>query len=380
MTATSNKSTKTNEKMDAEFLNYCSLSIDEMKKLACGSAKDRAASTVRISTVSKEQILKVEKMSFLEELACILFLGLGVPNGIFTIPPLVYLIGRFLVGNVFLTVVVAAVLVLPLAILPQPFVPSMLQSWLACQVVKYFSFRFVMEERPKALKKGDPNYHPRILVAPPHGVFPYGNILSILVYPSLCGHSFRGLAASSALRPPIFKQILRSIGIIDASRHTARKALERDESLGISTGGVAEVFETNQNDECIVLRERYGLIKLAIRTGADLTPCYLFGNTKILSCWAGEGVPQGRNILERVSRKIGFALIFIHGRFGLPIPRRTPILGVMGKGIPTHHMKCEEPTKEQIHEIQMKLIDEMDGIFERYKGMYGWDDKKLIIK
>ena len=33
--------------------------------------------------------------------------------------------------------------------------------------------------------------------------------------------------------------------------------------------------------------------------------------------------------------KIGFALIVIHGRFGLPIPRRIPVLGVMGKPITT---------------------------------------------
>jgi hypothetical protein len=78
-----------------------------------------------------------------------------------------------------------------------------------------------------------------------------------------------------ALRVPIFKQILGSIGVVDASRQTARKSLENyPYTIGISTGGVAEVFETNGDDECIILKERIGLIKLAIRTGADLVPCY----------------------------------------------------------------------------------------------------------
>jgi 1-acyl-sn-glycerol-3-phosphate acyltransferase len=362
----------------AEFLSYCSLNPEEMKRLATGTEAERALSTVPVSSISKEEILNVPKMAWYEELACIILLGFGVPNGIFTIPPTLYLIG-WLVGSVKGTFMVAGVLLLPLAILPQAFVPSILQSWMACQVVKYFSYKFIYEERPP-LKTDSKDYHPRIMVAPPHGVFPYGNILAILVYPSVCGHSFRGLAASSALRPPIFKQILRSIGIIDASRNVARKALENKESLGISTGGVAEVFETNADDECIVLKERIGLIKLAIRTGADLVPCYLFGNTKVLSCWAGEGIPGARNILETISRKVGFALIIIHGRFGLPIPRRVPVLGVMGKGIPTHHLKCEEPTKEQIDIIQKLLLDEMEEIFDRYKPLYGWEDKHLIIK
>ena len=373
----------------AEFLDWCDFSVAEMKRLATGSDEDRKKATVPLTKVTKEQCLKVEEMKWYEEMACILLLAFGVPNGVFTWPPLVYLVGRFVVGNVLKTFSWFGILLLPLAILPQPFVPSLLHSWLSAQVVKYFSFRFIMEERPKPKKaattgdnskKDTGGYHPRIMVAPPHGVFPYGNIISMLVYPGLCGHSFRGLASSAALRPPIFKQILRSIGVIDASRHIARNALEKNESLGISTGGVAEVFETNEADECILLKERIGLIKLAIRTGADLVPCYLFGNTKLLSCWAGEGIPFGRKILEKISRKLGFALILIHGRFGLPIPRRVPILAAMGTPIPTHHLKCEEPTMEQIILIQNQLLQEMDEIFNRYKGLYGWDDKKLIIK
>jgi 1-acyl-sn-glycerol-3-phosphate acyltransferase len=363
---------------EGTFLSYCSLTNEEMKRLATGNEAERALSTVPVSSVSKEDILSVPEMAWYEELACILFLGFGIPNGIFTIPPTLYLIG-WLVGSVKVTFVVAGALLLSLAILPQPFVPSILQSWMACQVARYFSFKFIFEGLPPP-KTDSKDYHPRINVAPPHGVFPYGNILSILVYPSVCGHAFRGLAASSALRTPIFKQVMRSIGIIDASRHVARKALERKESLGISTGGVAEVFETNADDECIVLKERIGLIKLAIRTGADLVPCYMFGNTKLLSCWAGEGIPGGRNFLEKLSRKVGFAIIFIHGRFGLPIPRRIPVLGVSGQAIPTHHLQCEEPTKEQIDSIQKLLLNEMEEMFDRYKPLYGWDDKHLIIK
>jgi 2-acylglycerol O-acyltransferase 2 len=319
-------------------------------------------------------------MSFWEETVCVLFLAFVVPNGVFTLPPLVYCVGRFLVGNVSLTFLIFGLLLLPLAILPQAYIPSTLQSWVAIQVCRYFSFRFICEERPPHPEADNPNYHPRIMVAPPHGVFPYGNILSMLVFPALFGHTFRGLASSAALRPPIFKQVLRSIGVIDASRNVARKALERKESLGISTGGVAEVFETNANDECILLKERVGLIKLAIRTGADIVPCYVFGNTKLLGCWHGEGIPHLSYILERISRKLGFALILVYGRFFLPIPWRKPVLAVMGKSIPTHQIQCEDPTPEQIETIQAVLLEEMEALFDRYKHLYGWEDKKLIIK
>lgn len=206
-----------------------------------------------------------------------------------------------------------------------------------------------------------------------------GNVLSMLIFPAMMGFDFKGLAASSALRVPGFKQILRSIGIIDASRNVARNALDSGYSVGISTGGVREVFETNQEHETILLKERIGMIKLAIRTGADLVPCYMFGNTRALDCWAGEGI-GARNLLENISRRVGFATILIYGRWGLPIPHRVPILGVMGKPIPTKQIQCEEPTMEQVNAIQAILLKEMQSLFERYKDLYGWNDIDLIIK
>lgn len=74
------------------------------------------------------------------------------------------------------------------------------------------------------------------------------------------------------------------------------------------------MFETDNDDETIILRERIGLIKLAITTGAPLVPCYLFGNTKLLSIWTGGS--YGYSTLRDISRKVGFALILFWGRFG----------------------------------------------------------------
>jgi hypothetical protein len=115
------------------------------------------------------------------------------------------------------------------------------------------------------------------------------------------------------------------------------QALLDNHVVGISTGGVAEIFEQNAREgmyifrvnadstivvpfcrlliivflytghEAIVLQDRKGLVKLAIRTGAALVPCYLFGNTKLYSMWYGgddEKAPL-RRALRWISRKLG---------------------------------------------------------------------------
>jgi Diacylglycerol acyltransferase len=382
---------------------------------------------------TQNDILALAPMTFIEHLAAVLFLTLGVPNGALTIPLTFVSLGWLVLGaTVTQSLLALVVLLLPLALLPQPFVRDRLHCWVAVQVAKYFSFRMVFEEpaqtqtitdtngtiavvagnRTSATngnsKNGNaavasnghnhskespssgctapvppfPRGRPQILVAPPHGVFPYGNLLSMMAWPCYTqGHCFQGLAASAAVTVPIFKQILASIGVIDASRASARRALQHyPYTIGISTGGVAEVFETTADDECILLRERIGLIKLAIRTGADLVPCYVFGNTKLLSCWSGHGIPGARGVLEKISRRVGFALVLPYGRCGLPIPRRTPIFAVAGRAIATVHLQKEEPTDAEIHDIQEQLIAAMQGLFDRHKHLYGWQEKRLVIK
>lgn len=94
------------------------------------------------------------------------FLAFGVPVAVFNIPIFLYLLGRFVVGNVAMTFQAFGLFVLlPLLLMPQKYTPWVLQSWLAITVLKYFSWRYVIEEFP------NPN-RPRILVGPPHGVFP----------------------------------------------------------------------------------------------------------------------------------------------------------------------------------------------------------------
>ncbi|RYH10723.1 hypothetical protein EON65_39340 [archaeon] len=80
-------------------------------------------------------------------------------------------------------------------------------------------------------------------------------------------------------------------------------------TLGISTGGVAEIFDTDlspDGDEAIVLKSRRGLVTLAMRTGAALVPCYLLGNTHLLDIYCGGKAGSGmNNFLRNISRKLG---------------------------------------------------------------------------
>jgi hypothetical protein len=147
------------------FFDCCSFSQERMIALANGTYQDRLDASISASKASPKEIVQHIPMTFLEHFISTIFLACGVPVAVFNIPPMVYLLGRF-VGNVGQTFLAFALLVLlPLFIMPQRFKPELLQGWLAMCMLKYFSWRYVMEEFP------NPN-RPRIMVGPPHGVFP----------------------------------------------------------------------------------------------------------------------------------------------------------------------------------------------------------------
>lgn len=148
------------------FFDCSTFTVKEMIALKEGTYEDRLKRSIPASKVTPEQIQAQAPMTWTGNFAMTSLLALGVPVGVFNIPILLYLGGRFALGNVGLAFKAFGLGVfLPLLLLPQSFQPSVLQSWWSIQMLKYFSWRYAMEEFP------NPN-RPRILVGPPHGVFP----------------------------------------------------------------------------------------------------------------------------------------------------------------------------------------------------------------
>jgi hypothetical protein len=69
-----------------QFVDYCALSQTEAKALADGSEKERLKNSESIKQCTPERVLKIEPLDILSELVCMIFLGFGVPNGVFSIP------------------------------------------------------------------------------------------------------------------------------------------------------------------------------------------------------------------------------------------------------------------------------------------------------
>ena len=130
------------------FLDVSAISVKELQDLANLSDQSERTEKIfekclkvegNIDKISKD-ILSVVPMTWSEELSACFCFALGVPGSVITIPALLCIIG-FFIGSYLRAFLGGLLLLLPLMFNHVPFIEQSLTSWLAIQILKYFSFK-----------------------------------------------------------------------------------------------------------------------------------------------------------------------------------------------------------------------------------------------
>ena len=173
-----------------KFLDISVFSAEEMAAFAKLTGAERVKEIDgRIQIVGKKTdeeikaIKNITPMSFWEEAAAMLCFALGVPGSVLTLPMIFALVGYVTGYGILKTMLCGFLLLAPLAVIPLKFKEANLYSWISVQIIRYFSFKVIFDDYV-------PESTPSILVAPPHGVFPFGNIATMLAFPSLMGELY----------------------------------------------------------------------------------------------------------------------------------------------------------------------------------------------
>ncbi|TYZ58101.1 hypothetical protein PybrP1_006693 [[Pythium] brassicae (nom. inval.)] len=214
----------------------------------------------------------------------------------------------------------------------------------------------------------------------PHGIIILSRVATYggtweAVFPKLIT---RALGASSIFGVPLARELCLWLGVVDASRSTAEKVLKKDYSICVYPGGVPEIFlvDPASKETKIVLKNRLGFVKLAIRHGAELVPTFVFGEKWFFNVWR-----PSKGVVDFFRKVLKIPMIVFWGRFCW-MPKRLPegkAFGVVyGKPIPT--VQKDEPTEEDIRAVHTLFVAEIERLFEQYKGRYGYDaDETLVI-
>jgi len=235
---------------------------------------------------------------------------------------------------------------------------------------KYISLKFVW---PQTIHKPALDAQPTIFCAIPHGAAPYG-ITSYPLWSKLFNDRLtHWVCAPVLLRLPVISTYLRAVGYIPARTKDIEDTLtKKEENVGIVLDGIAGMFQGR--DEVAYIRRRKGIVKIALRAGAPLVPCYGFGHTSLYDI-----VVDPFGVLETLSVKLNVSVCPFFGRFGwfLGPPKRVAVCMCMGE--PVRCPQIAEPTREDIDKYHGMLVKNYEDLFEHHKEAYGWSEKSLKV-
>jgi hypothetical protein len=265
------------------------------------------------------------------------------------------------------------------------------QVWRHADVFKlfrnYFPIRLVKGKSAKEAKF-DPNknflfcYHP-------HGVQSAG-CFCMASAASGFDELFPGLRVSVQtlsinFKVPGFRENVIALGVGDASKQSITNALTKHgkgSSVALVTGGAKESMLASPFTSTVVLKDRAGFVKMALRTGAALVPVWGFGENNLYENLAVNW-PFLQRWQRRIQKIISVAPLMVSGRgvfsyAGGLIPRRRPITVVFGA--PIHVGKPNpNPSQEQIQKFHKEYKEAVLELFRRYRDIYDPKARDIVF-
>eukprot|EP00928_Gymnodinium_smaydae_P016489 TRINITY_DN16193_c0_g3_i1.p1 TRINITY_DN16193_c0_g3~~TRINITY_DN16193_c0_g3_i1.p1 ORF type:complete len:445 (+),score=67.72 TRINITY_DN16193_c0_g3_i1:96-1337(+) len=217
----------------------------------------------------------------------------------------------------------------------------------------------------------------------PHGIISVGALCNFAteavgfskLFP---GIDIRLLTLAVNFRIPFLREYLLGLGVNDASRESIEGNLQRGPGAAVMlvVGGARESLAAAPGTYNLVLENRKGFVKMALRTGASLVPVFSFGETDVFGVWQADKLLKFQLMMQK---QMGFAIPFFFGRaltggvlhrvFGFTrgvMPLRMPVHSIVGR--PIHvDAPVAEPTKDQIDELHARYMEELHTVYESWK-------------
>ncbi|VDL79847.1 unnamed protein product [Nippostrongylus brasiliensis] len=173
-------------------------------------------------------------------------------------------------------------------------------------------------------------------------------------------------------------------GFIDCSRESISYVLngEKGKACVLVVGGAEEALDARPGYHVLTLKRRKGFVRLALETGAQLVPCYSFGENEIFDQAENPKGSTTRMIQTTLKKLLGFSPPIFYGRgvfnynFGL-LPYRKPINTVLGA--PIKVTKVDHPTQEQVDELHKLYITKLQELFDTHKTKYGVTSNTQLV-
>ena len=129
-----------------------------------------------------------------------------------------------------------------------------------------------------------------------------------------------------------------------------------------------------EGKEVFLLTPRKGLCRVALDGRAARPLCLLRQHQGV------QAVHRPRGFMAALSRLLRVSLIWPSGRWGLPVPHRTPVTIVLGSPLIAPSTEpIAEPTDAQVDLLHDQLLKQVEGIYYRWRRAAGYGGVELVV-
>ncbi|VVC40857.1 Diacylglycerol acyltransferase [Cinara cedri] len=224
----------------------------------------------------------------------------------------------------------------------------------------------------------------------PHGVLCSGSFSNFATDAGEFSEIFPGLQSflitlSFHFSMPFTRELCIGLGLRESSEKSLVNILDgkKGNVAVLMVGGVSEAFKSFPGPYHVVLKNRRGFVRVALKTGASLVPVFSFGETNVYGLGQAEPNSFWEKVLKLIKWKSGNRVPVGRGvfqySFGI-VPRRHPIVTVVGK--PIDMPKIANPKEEDIAKYHKIFVEELTSLFEEHKTKYSKhpDEMELILE
>jgi len=224
----------------------------------------------------------------------------------------------------------------------------------------------------------------------PHGIIGMGAFgtfaTECTTFPKLFpGIKPRLLTLDVNFRIPFYSFYLALLGLCSAGKRSCLHILTKlgpGNSIVLVLGGAKESLDAHPGIFDLTIKHRKGFVKVALRAGAHLVPCFGFGENEIydqVENPRGSSLRKWQNWAQKI---LGFALPLVKGegffiKYGL-LPYPKPIRVVIGRPIPVPKTDEEKITQALIDEYHEKYLKGLVEIYNNNKMVYALHRRKSL--
>ena len=248
-------------------------------------------------------------------------------------------------------------------------------DWIMLKAEQYFGLKTIIEDEAELLKYSGKAI---IYAFSPHDVLPFAVFAFNPILKRIPGgKTMHCLMTGVIFNIPFLKHVYTWAKAKPVDKKTFLGRLHEKESFAFVPGGVQEVIllDPKKPEEMVLfLKNRKGFVKLALSTGSPIVPVFCFNLGGTFGYW----FPRG-DVIEKLSRMIGFLPLVYWGRFGIPFGIPYPKKLTIVVGSPIDVPELDEVTNEKVDEYHQLFVNELVKLFERHKIREGYGNKRLKI-